>query len=109
MGLFNSTEAAQKPLFNPPVFISTQDFPIAASATLCAKNFNRTTARIHVNQTPINNTLAELGPVRIKKVRYADFSDLATIAVSGFNAFRSNCSKALENKTTAAKMVRGSR
>jgi len=36
------------------------------------KNVGRTTAKIHVDQTPINCTLAELGPVRVEMVRYTE-------------------------------------
>jgi hypothetical protein len=49
------------------------------------KNVGRTTARIHMDQTPINCTLAELGPVRVEMVRYTEHEPLYNSLVDQFH------------------------
>lgn len=49
------------------------------------KNVGRTTARICVDQTPINFTLAELGLVRVEMVRYTEHESLYNSLVDQFH------------------------
>jgi len=49
------------------------------------KNVGRTTARIFVDQTPLNCTLAELDPVRVEMVRYTEHESLYNSLVDQFH------------------------
>ena len=58
------------------------DYPPPQSSP---KNVGRTTAIIHVDQTPINCTLKELGPFRVEMVRYTEHEPLYNSLVDQFH------------------------
>jgi len=58
------------------------DYPPPQSSP---NNFKRATTRIHVDQTPINCTLAELGLVRVEMVRYTAHEPLYNSLVDQFH------------------------